>query len=122
MTRKTWRSIRLGLVALFVVSPIGVRAQAGVRYLAHPVPPPQEDRRAIPLPGKCAGADHEQWLDIEADNDPSAMSGRFMVRNVCQASLTPFLPDPKVASGAAMIVAPGGGTLLLSMDRQGYRI
>ena len=40
-------------------------------------------------------------------------------RNVTVATLTPFLPDPAKASGAAMIVAPGGGFMTLSMENEG---
>jgi acetyl esterase/lipase len=36
--------------------------------------------------------------------------------------LIPFLPDPAKATGAAMILAPGGGTLVLGMESQGYQI
>ena len=42
-----------------------------------------------------------------------------MTRNVSTATLTPFLPDPAKATGAAVIVAPGGGFLMLSMENEG---
>ena len=45
-----------------------------------------------------------------------------MVRNVDAATLTPFLPDPAKATGAAVIVAPGGGFLILSMENEGWRV
>src|SRR6185369_12743014 len=35
--------------------------------------------------------------------------GSQFARNVTVATLTPFLPDPAKASGAAVVVAPGGG-------------
>src|SRR5690348_16214887 len=35
--------------------------------------------------------------------------GSQFARNVTIATLTPFLPEPAKASGAAIIVAPGGG-------------
>lgn len=41
--------------------------------------------------------------------------GSVFVRNVTVATLTPVLPDPADASGAAVIVAPGGGFRSLSM-------
>ncbi len=40
--------------------------------------------------------------------------GSKFARNVTVATLTPFLPDPSNASGAAVIVAPGGGFRTLS--------
>ena len=45
-----------------------------------------------------------------------------MARNVSTATLTPFLPDPAKATGAAVIVAPGGAFLLLSMENEGWRV
>ncbi len=48
--------------------------------------------------------------------------GVAMTRNVTSATLTPFLPDPAKATGAAVIVAPGGGFLMLSMENEGWRV
>ncbi|TPG51593.1 alpha/beta hydrolase [Sphingomonas glacialis] len=48
--------------------------------------------------------------------------GVAMTRNVSVATLTPFLPDPAKATGAAVIVAPGGGFLMLSMENEGWRV
>jgi len=44
--------------------------------------------------------------------------GRLVIRNVSQTALIPFLPDPAKATGAAVILAPGGGTLVHCMDVQ----
>ena len=38
------------------------------------------------------------------------------------ATLTPFLPDPANATGAAVIVAPGGGFRTLSMENEGWQV
>jgi len=43
-------------------------------------------------------------------------------RNVTVATLTPFLPDPSKATGAAVIVAPGGGFRTLSMENEGWAV
>jgi acetyl esterase/lipase len=48
--------------------------------------------------------------------------GSRFARNVTVATLTPFLPDPAKASGAAVIVAPGGGFRTLSMDNEGWDV
>jgi acetyl esterase/lipase len=45
-----------------------------------------------------------------------------IVRNVVDPTLTPFLPDPAKATGAAVIVAPGGGFVILSIDNEGYKV
>jgi acetyl esterase/lipase len=45
-----------------------------------------------------------------------------MARNITTATLTPFLPDPDQANGAAVIVAPGGGFRWLSMGNEGWEV
>lgn len=48
--------------------------------------------------------------------------GSPFARNVTVATLTPFLPDPAQASGAAVVVAPGGGFRTLSMENEGWNV
>jgi acetyl esterase/lipase len=43
-----------------------------------------------------------------------------VVYNVHNPSITPFLPAPGMSTGAAVIIAPGGGDMLLTTDREGY--
>lgn len=46
--------------------------------------------------------------------------GSVAVRNVSAATLTPYLPPPEIATGAAVIVAPGGGFLVEAMENEGW--
>jgi acetyl esterase/lipase len=46
--------------------------------------------------------------------------GSLFARNVTVATLRPFLPHPKKATGAAVIIAPGGGFRTLSMENEGW--
>ncbi|WP_448658757.1 alpha/beta hydrolase [Sphingomonas sp. CJ99] len=48
--------------------------------------------------------------------------GSVFARNVTEATLTPFLPDPAKATGAAVVVAPGGGFRTLSMENEGWDV
>lgn len=48
--------------------------------------------------------------------------GDPMARNISTATLTPFLPEPEIANGAAVIVAPGGGFRWLSMGNEGWEV
>jgi len=48
--------------------------------------------------------------------------GSKFARNVTVATLTRFLPDPAKATGAAVIVAPGGGFRTLSMENEGWDV
>ncbi len=75
--------------------------------------PPQPDAIELgtgSLPGATAP---EAWH--------SQYSSRF-ARNVTVATLTPFLPDASKATGAAVIVAPGGGFRTLSMENEGWNV
>ncbi len=79
-----------------------------------PVPtPPQPNAIEIgtaPLPGATA---KESW---------HSQYGSLFARNVTVATLTPYLPDPSSASGAAVVVAPGGGFRTLSMENEGSNV
>jgi endo-1,4-beta-xylanase len=43
-----------------------------------------------------------------------------VIFNIHQPSITPFLPAADRATGAAVIIAPGGGNMFLTIDREGY--
>ena len=43
-----------------------------------------------------------------------------IIYNIHNPSITPFLPAPDKATGAAVIIAPGGGHWQLTIDREGY--
>lgn len=60
-----------------------------------------------------AGANPESW---------HRQYGSRFARNVTEATLTPFLPDPAKATGAAVVVAPGGGFRTLSMENEGWDV
>ena len=45
--------------------------------------------------------------------------GENRVVNVTVPTLTPFLPDASTANGTAVIIAPGGGYRMLSLDSEG---
>jgi len=79
------------------------------------ISPPAEAARGIPLyagvaPGSEGATQKEQWNEIFGQNG---------VRNVTRPTLTPYLPEPGKATGAAVIVAPGGAYMMLSMDNEG---
>jgi endo-1,4-beta-xylanase len=48
--------------------------------------------------------------------------GEHIVSNVHHPSITPFLPSMDNATGAAVIIAPGGGHSELWMDHEGYSV
>ncbi|WP_240220797.1 alpha/beta hydrolase [Rheinheimera hassiensis] len=105
-------SIRLSL--LLAACLFTVQAVAQANDVMTPIATPKQnnaiDIGTGPLPGaKTPETWHSQY-------------GSRFVRNVTLATLTPFLPDPKKASGAAVIIAPGGGFRTLSMDNEGWEV
>lgn len=80
-----------------------------------PVPaaaPPEPN--ALPLyPDQKPANLHESWTRFGDD---------YIVRNVTQPTLTPFLPAPGKATGAAVILAPGGAFMTLSMSHEGWKV
>lgn len=95
-------------VLLFAAS---ARAQDGTIYsLEAP-----EEPNAIPL----------GTGDVENQTAPETWFRQWgdpMARNISTATLTPFLPEPEKANGAAVIVAPGGGFRWLSMGNEGWEV
>lgn len=55
----------------------------------------------------------------EVDEPPNASHGYFKVTQVHKPSITVFLPAPDQATGAAVIIAPGGGHQFLNFDQEG---
>lgn len=104
--------IKIGAFLLFTcfIAP-HLTAQDGTIY---PLEAPKEPN-AIPL-GTGGVKDQpasESWF--RQWGDP-------MARNITSATLTPFLPEPGKANGAAVIVAPGGGFRWLSMGNEGWEV
>ena len=103
--------------------------------LAHPImaqtsnqPPPKR----IPADKMTAIKIPAQSDAIELDTGPlpgatapetwHSQYGSMFARNVTVATLRPFLPDPSKASGASVIIAPGGGFRTLSMENEGWNV
>ena len=98
------------LVALAVVCALAAPAQAQNDQMTPMAKPAQTDAIVLgtgPLPG---ATNQESWHH---------QYGSAFVRNVTIATLTPYLPDPAKANGTAVIVAPGGGFMTLSMENEG---
>lgn len=55
----------------------------------------------------------------EVDEPPNQEHGYLKVTSVHNPSLTVFLPPIETASGAAVVIAPGGGHQFLNFDREG---
>jgi acetyl esterase/lipase len=79
-----------------------------------PVATPAQPDAIVLGTGDLPGATHaEVW---------HSQYGSLFARNVTVATLAPFLPDPAVANGTAVIIAPGGGFRSLSMQNEGWDV
>jgi acetyl esterase/lipase len=81
-----------------------------MKPIAIPAQPSAIPLKTGPLPGATV---KESW---------HSQYGSMFARNVTEATLTPFLPEPAKATGAAVIVAPGGGFRTLSMQNEGWDV
>jgi acetyl esterase/lipase len=63
----------------------------------------------------------ENWTWKEGINNKNSVKV-MCVYNVVHPTLTSFLPEPAVANGTAIIVAPGGGFHFLAIDHEGTNI
>jgi acetyl esterase/lipase len=68
-------------------------------------------------PGVAPGS--EQWKQPETN---LVSGGMETTVNVSTPTLTVYLPDPAVATGTAVIIAPGGGFIGLSINSEGHDV
>src|SRR6188474_138147 len=97
----TWTIVRLTAAALAASCALSAPANAQVDAIV---------LGTGPLPGATVP---ESW---------HRQYGSAFARNVTVATLTPYLADPVKATGAAVIVAPGGGFRTLSMENEGSEV
>ncbi|CAM8671328.1 MULTISPECIES: alpha/beta hydrolase [Sphingobium] len=100
----------------FVAAVALVLAVPAIAQMPTPVPAEAPaDPNAIPLypDMKAPKESTENWVRFGKD---------LAVRNVTVPTITPVLPDPAKATGAAVIVAPGGAFMLLAMDHEGWSV
>jgi len=98
------------LGALWALAPVAFAQHDKMTPIDTPAQPDAIELGTGPLPdAKQQEAWHSQY-------------GSVFTRNVTVATLTPFLPDPAKATGAAVIVAPGGGFRSLSMENEGWDV
>lgn len=65
-------------------------------------------------PGVAPGSEH--WKQAET------VLGPDRIVNVTTPTLTAYLPDPSNATGTAVIIAPGGGFVWLSINSEGHDV
>lgn len=112
MIRSKLRTAGLLAAACLLAGPT---AAAQARRWDIPAPKAPPGAIALKAPAPPADAPAETWSMSSSDNVP-------VVQNVSQPTLTPFLPAPGKATGAAVIIAPGGAFYLLAMKHEGWDV
>ena len=100
----------LGMAAGLLLSTAAMAQDDQMRAIAIPEQPTAIQLDTGPLPGATV---NESW---------HSQYGSVFARNVTEATLTPFIADPAIATGAAVIVTPGGGFRTLSMENEGWDV
>lgn len=75
--------------------------------------------RIWPGSGTAPGTESWDWAESTMQI-PWTTTPRRLTRNVVIPSVTAFLPEPGRATGAAMVVVPGGAFHFLMIDHEGY--
>jgi len=94
-------------------------------HAAVPSEPPKESPHPASIhlwpngaPGYESRKDEPEKLDWR--EEPENNITFPILYNIHNPSIVPFLPDKSIATGAAVIIAPGGGHMFLTIDREGY--
>lgn len=112
--RRVARGLIQGLTASVLVLASGVAPSFAQSDQMVPIAIPSQPDAIVLNTGHLPGAKaSESW---------HSQYGSVFARNVTVATLTPFLPSPEKATGAAVIVAPGGGFRTLSMQNEGWDV
>jgi endo-1,4-beta-xylanase len=78
----------------------------------------QQPREILLWPGDAPGSQ----LKAAAEAVRVTPDGEHVVSNVHKPSITPYLPSKQKSTGAAVIVAPGGGHRELWVDHEGHNL
>jgi acetyl esterase/lipase len=111
--RKSFIALWLIVAALFT----SASAQETQKSKPEQTPTPATPKTVNLWPGAAPGS--EQWKRPETT---LGSAGNRRIMNVSVPTLTVYLPDPSTATGTAVIIAPGGGFVWLSIDSEGHDV
>ena len=102
-----------------MMMPVRAACHRGGRSLAVAADAAAQTPQEIRLwPGKAPGS--ENWSVPETTT--TSPSGDRTIANVSDPSVTVYLPPAATATGAAVVVAPGGALRLLGWDGEGIKV
>lgn len=70
-------------------------------------------------PGTAPGEENSNYKEFTL---PNAQSQRPLVYNVTEPTITVYKPEASIDTGAAMIIAPGGGNMYLTWEEEGINV
>lgn len=105
--------MRHNLAAIALLAAMLPQAAPAQSFVASFTEAAPADYPGVVTLGTGPGQPKEQWFRQE---------GSLQVRNVEEATLTPFLPPEGARTGAGVIVAPGGAFLGLAIEEEGFRV
>lgn len=91
-----------------VATPLTAQQMPAVRDNA--TPPVSAGEIQLKTTSPALAKDPESWMQIGKS---------FVAHNVSTPTLTPYLPPAGKANGTAVVIAPGGGFMILSMTSEG---
>jgi len=115
--------LRLAIVIAAALGSTAVAAEPAKQPTAIPpmferIAPPRAPASELPLYASppsdgTQGTEPEVW---------DRSFGNVVLRNVTKPTITPFLPSAGKATGAAVVILPGGGFTMLALDAEGWTI
>jgi acetyl esterase/lipase len=117
--RKAFGSLVLGAVAMLALNSSAQAQMPDLKFV--PIARPADAPAETPLyPGVAPGSETakqvEAWSRVFLAGRPVGT----IARNVTRPTYSVFRPAPGKANGAAVILAPGGANLSLSMETEGW--
>lgn len=114
------RALLAVLTALIATPALAQAPRFELKPLATPAQPdavPLYPAGTLPAPATA-----ERWgMLLRAFPGVPPVESRI-ARNIAVPTITPVLPAPEKATGAAVVVAPGGAFLSLAMDDEGFAV
>lgn len=110
---------RKSFIVLWLIAAVGFSPASG-QEVKRPeqAPTPAMKKTVVNVwPGVAPGS--EQWKQPEAMLGSGDME---RIVNVTTPTLTAYLPDPSIATGTAVIIAPGGAFVFLGINSEGHDV
>jgi acetyl esterase/lipase len=119
--------LKLAAIVLAALSAAaGSRAETEVHVQPAESPTFSELPAAIPLWAEGAPGSEGQLSPLkaywESYSTAAGTTWYAVLSNINNPAIVPFLPPPEKATGAAIVVCPGGGDRFLAMEHEGYAV